>query len=581
MNAQSVTYIADGSTAVFDFPFPVFEPLEIEVVVDGTIQVSGFTLRGDGGNHGGAVRFDTAPASGQTVILRRTGKVQVSGTDAPGFLEAKLVAGTNIAITPTTDANGEHLVIATTIATGDFLLKAQNLADLTNAATARSNLGLAAVAASGSYTDLSNKPVLGSAAAHSATDFATAAQGAKADSALQSSDIGVSVQAHGANLDWLAANLSNAGKALVDDADASAQRATLGLATVAATGSYTDLSNKPALGSAAAHSATDFATAAQGAKADTALQSSDIGVSVQAHGANLDWLASSLSTAGKALVDDADASAQRATLGLATVAATGSYTDLSNKPALGTAAALNVGTGANQVVQLDSNAKLPAVDGSQVTNLSAGNLTTGTVATARLGSGTAGSDTFLRGDQTWQSMSSVGGAMTVFDTIVANNVSSIQFTGFEPGYDYIVNASNFTTNGTVGVNCQQFIQCGYGTGPTWGTASTYLFLGGTDVVNAAPLGSDSNGVPWLPTGNYAMNSDPAYPSMWRLRCSNPDFPHRTGRLFELLAWGYGSSYRLSKTYHAFAQEVPVTGLKILGLGVNFSGTYTCYAIKRS
>lgn len=35
----------------------------------------------------------------------------------------------------------------------------------------------------------------------------------------------------------------------------------------------------------------------------------------------------------------------------------------------GTAAALNVGTGANQIVQLDGSAKLPAVDGSQLTGL--------------------------------------------------------------------------------------------------------------------------------------------------------------------------------------------------------------------
>lgn len=32
----------------------------------------------------------------------------------------------------------------------------------------------------------------------------------------------------------------------------------------------------------------------------------------------------------------------------------------------------NVGTGANQLVQLDANAKLPAVDGSQLTNVSSG-----------------------------------------------------------------------------------------------------------------------------------------------------------------------------------------------------------------
>ena len=58
-----------------------------------------------------------------------------------------------------------------------------------------------------------------------------------------------------------------------------------------------------------------------------------------------------LTTAGKALLDDADSSAQRTTLGL------------------GTAATLDVGTGANNIVQLDGSAKLPAVDGSELINL--------------------------------------------------------------------------------------------------------------------------------------------------------------------------------------------------------------------
>ena len=58
-----------------------------------------------------------------------------------------------------------------------------------------------------------------------------------------------------------------------------------------------------------------------------------------------------LTVAGKALLDDADASAQRTTLGL------------------GTTATLNVGTSANNVVQLDGTGKLPAVDGSQLTNI--------------------------------------------------------------------------------------------------------------------------------------------------------------------------------------------------------------------
>ncbi len=54
--------------------------------------------------------------------------------------------------------------------------------------------GLASVATSGNYNDLSGRPPLGSASAESASAFATAAQGAKADGALQPSAIGVSVQ---------------------------------------------------------------------------------------------------------------------------------------------------------------------------------------------------------------------------------------------------------------------------------------------------------------------------------------------------------------------------------------------------
>lgn len=65
-------------------------------------------------------------------------------------------------------------------------------ASATQGATADSAVqpeDLAAVATSGAYADLSGGPALGSAAAESVSAFATAAQGAKADSALQPADI--------------------------------------------------------------------------------------------------------------------------------------------------------------------------------------------------------------------------------------------------------------------------------------------------------------------------------------------------------------------------------------------------------
>ena len=59
-------------------------------------------------------------------------------------------------------------------------------ADLMAALAAKANTAtLAPVAASGAYADLTGKPILGTAAASDVGDFATAAQGALADSAVQ------------------------------------------------------------------------------------------------------------------------------------------------------------------------------------------------------------------------------------------------------------------------------------------------------------------------------------------------------------------------------------------------------------
>ena len=66
--------------------------------------------------------------------------------------------------------------------------------------------------------------------------------------------------------------------------------------------------------------------------------------------------ASAVSVYGLTLASAADAAAARTAL------------------ALGTAAVLNVGTGASNVVQLDGSARLPAVDGSQLTGISGGSV---------------------------------------------------------------------------------------------------------------------------------------------------------------------------------------------------------------
>lgn len=69
--APLVRYLADGETAIFEYPFPVFASEDISVYFDGARQFSGFTIAGAGATAGGTVTFDTAPVNGLVVMIER------------------------------------------------------------------------------------------------------------------------------------------------------------------------------------------------------------------------------------------------------------------------------------------------------------------------------------------------------------------------------------------------------------------------------------------------------------------------------------------------------------------------------
>jgi hypothetical protein len=163
-----------------------------------------------------------------------------------------------------------------TYAVTDLTAFARTILDDADAATVRTTLGL------------------DSAATTPSSDYATAAQGILADSATQPGDNAttLNVSATDKLLGRFTAGagaveeitLTSAGRALLDDADAAAQRTTLGL------------------GTAALSASGDFETA--GAVSTHAALTSSV------HG---------ISSFGATLVDDADASAARTTLGLGTI----------------------------------------------------------------------------------------------------------------------------------------------------------------------------------------------------------------------------------------------------------------------
>lgn len=64
---------------------------------------------------------------------------------------------------------------AATVANGNALQKTANLADLASVATAKTNLGLSALATSGDWADLTGKPSFGDIITHNATDFVLSA----------------------------------------------------------------------------------------------------------------------------------------------------------------------------------------------------------------------------------------------------------------------------------------------------------------------------------------------------------------------------------------------------------------------
>jgi hypothetical protein len=549
MTPQSISYTANGTCTAFPYGFPVFEDMELEVLIDGVLQTSGYTLVGDGANTGGAVVFAAAPASGTAIVLRRAGKVQVSGSDAPGFLADKVVAGANVTVTQVAGA----LEIAASADPADFLRKDQNLADLTDAAAARSHLGLGSAAVLDAGTSAGDVVQLDSSARLPAVDASLLTNLPHPTATTLGGVEAFAPQSH--------KFLTGIGTDGVPTAAQPAASDVSGLASVATSGAYSDLSGRPTLGTAAALDVDTDGTLA--ANSDTRLPSQK---AVKTYVDGLPARANSF-TAKQTFTKSVE-TAKGAAVASAATTDIWSNADGNLVHVTGTTTITSFGTapqaGAQRVVVFDG--ALTLTNGANLILPGGANITT---AAGDMAVVYAESATQFRMDYARASGNAVAGGSgeVLVNVQTVSGVQWVDFLGFVADYDYIIRATNLS------VSADDYLAFYFQTG-----GSTFNSPSGQFAANFTPVGSGGvsmgDGISgWLDATGRAYLS---------VEMPNPNSADTAKHgLVNVSGWYYGG-YQGGFGSAIYNSSAAVTGARLrTKSGNTINGTFQLWKRKRS